>query len=75
MPTSFMTLFPPVLNSLEAMKIPIQASADLAETAIHYQSLGFDLMNMLSYKYQTRWLMLFQDLIPAEKRDEFVIEQ
>jgi polyhydroxyalkanoate depolymerase len=44
MPTSFMTLFPLVLNSLEAMKIPIQTSADLTETAIRYQSLGFDLM-------------------------------
>ena len=44
MPTSFMTLFPPVLNSLEAMKIPIQTSADFTETAIRYQSLGFDLM-------------------------------
>lgn len=45
--TSFMKLLPPVLNSLEAMKIPIQTSADLVETAIRYQSLGFDLMNML----------------------------
>jgi polyhydroxyalkanoate depolymerase len=44
MPTSFMTLFPSVLNSLEAMKIPIQTTADLTETALRCQSLGFDLM-------------------------------
>jgi len=34
MPASFMTLFPNVLNSLEAMKIPLQTSADLAETVL-----------------------------------------
>lgn len=44
MPTSLMTLFPPVLSSLEAMKIPIQTSSDLAETAIRYLSLSSDLM-------------------------------
>jgi polyhydroxyalkanoate depolymerase len=43
MPSSFMTLFPHVQNSLETMKIPIQASVDLAETTIRCQSLGFDL--------------------------------
>jgi polyhydroxyalkanoate depolymerase len=44
MPSSFMTLFPHIQNSLEAMKIPIQTGADLTKTAIRYQSLGFDLM-------------------------------
>lgn len=44
MPSSFMTLFPHVLNSLEAMKVPIQTSVDLTENAIRCQSLGFDLM-------------------------------
>ena len=34
MPASFMTLIPNVLNSLEAMKIPLQTSADLAETVL-----------------------------------------
>ena len=44
MPSSFMTLFPHLQNSLEAMKIPIMAGADLTETTIRCQSLGFDLM-------------------------------
>jgi len=44
MPSSFMTLFPHVLNSLEALKMPLQASADLTDTTIRCQSLGFDLM-------------------------------
>ncbi len=44
MPSSFMTFFPHVLNSLEALKMPLQASADLTDTTIRCQSLGFDLM-------------------------------
>ncbi len=44
MPSSFMTLFPHVLNGLEAMKIPMQTSVDLTETTIHCQRLGFDLI-------------------------------
>ena len=53
MPASFMTLLPHVLNSLEAMKIPIQTKADLAETAIRSQSLGFGLIkNTQHFGYQ-----------------------
>lgn len=53
MPASFMTLFPHVLHSLEAMKIPIQTKADLAETAIRSQSLGFGLIkNTQHFGYQ-----------------------
>jgi polyhydroxyalkanoate depolymerase len=44
MPASFMTLFPHALNGLEAMKIAIQANAELAESVIRSQSYGFDLM-------------------------------
>jgi polyhydroxyalkanoate depolymerase len=48
-----MTLFPHVLNSLEAMKIPIQTKADLADTAIRSQSLGFGLIkNTQHFGYQ-----------------------
>ena len=43
MPASFMTLFPHVQNSLEALKIPIQGTAGLAETVTGLQSLGFGL--------------------------------
>jgi polyhydroxyalkanoate depolymerase len=53
MPASFMTLFPNVLNSLEAMKIPIQTKADLADAAIRSQSLGFGLIkNTQHFGYQ-----------------------
>ncbi|MEW6377307.1 MAG: hypothetical protein AB1502_16140 [Thermodesulfobacteriota bacterium] len=44
MPDSFMTLFPQVLNSLEAIKIPIQTVATLAEMTTRSLSLGFDLI-------------------------------
>lgn len=44
MPASFMTLFPHALNVIEGMKIPIQTSADLSETATRFSSLGFDLI-------------------------------
>ena len=44
MPSSFMTLFPNILNGLEAMKIPLQTSVNLTESTLRYQSLGFDLM-------------------------------
>jgi polyhydroxyalkanoate depolymerase len=43
MPASFMTLFPQVLNSLEALKIPIQTSAALTEMEMRSLSLCFDL--------------------------------
>jgi polyhydroxyalkanoate depolymerase len=45
MPASFMTLFPNVLNSLEAMKHTIQTIATLSETIIRSHSLGFALIN------------------------------
>jgi len=44
MPTSFMKLFPHVLNSLEAIRIPIQISADFTETVVRLHSLGFNLI-------------------------------
>jgi len=48
-----MTLFPHVLNSLEALKLPIQASADLAETVIRSNHLGFGLVkNTQHFGYQ-----------------------
>jgi polyhydroxyalkanoate depolymerase len=48
-----MTLFPNVLNSLEAMKIPIQTKADIADTAIRSQSLSFGLIkNTQHFCYQ-----------------------
>ncbi len=53
MPASIMTLFPHVLNSLEAIKIPIQLSADITETAIRSHALGFGLMkNAQHFGYQ-----------------------
>lgn len=61
MPASFMSLFPNVLNTLEAMKIPIQTSADFAETANRSQELGFELLkgaNHLGYE----WLKNFMPL-------------
>jgi len=56
-----MTLFPHVQNSLEAMKIPIQTSADLTETAIRCHSLGFDLMRN-THHFNCR---LMKHLLPA----------
>jgi polyhydroxyalkanoate depolymerase len=43
MPEFFMTLFPQVLNTLEATKVPVEMSANLAEAAIECCSLAFDL--------------------------------
>lgn len=42
MPDSFMTLFPQVLNTLEATKIPLQTGANLSEVAIRSCSMGFE---------------------------------
>jgi poly(3-hydroxybutyrate) depolymerase len=42
MPASFMTLFPQVLNALEAGKIPLQTSANLSEAAIQSCHMGFE---------------------------------
>ena len=47
MPNSFMSLFRQVLNSLEAMKHPIQRNIDLAEMATESFSLGFDFIQNL----------------------------
>lgn len=44
MPASFMTLFPNVLNGLEATKHAIQTSATLSDTIIRSHSLGFALI-------------------------------
>jgi polyhydroxyalkanoate depolymerase len=71
MPSSFMTLFPNVLNSLEAMKIPIQASVDLAETTIRCQSLGFDLArnaNHFSCQLMAHFLPLTLNIKPGDCR-------
>jgi polyhydroxyalkanoate depolymerase len=74
MPSSIMTLFPHVLNTLEAMKIPIQTKAALAETAIHSNSLGFGLMkNTLGFVYE--FMRNFLPLaIPMNRRarDQFL---
>jgi polyhydroxyalkanoate depolymerase len=43
MPESFMTLFPQVLNTLEATKVPVQMSANLAEAAMQSWAMAFDL--------------------------------
>jgi polyhydroxyalkanoate depolymerase len=61
MPSSFMTLFPHVLNGLEAMKVPMQTSVDLTETAIRCQSLSFDLMR----NTQDFGCRLMKALLPA----------
>lgn len=69
MPASFMTLFPHVQNSLEALKIPVQATADLAETATGFQSLGFGLWkenNHLAFKLLEHFLPL---TTPANEED------
>ena len=44
MPDSVMTLFPQVLNNLEALKIPLQNSLTFAETQMRSVSAGFDLL-------------------------------
>jgi len=63
-----MTLFPNVLNSLEAMKIPIQTGAHLAETGIRSQSLGFELMKE-THQLGCRWLKHFLPLtFPIDER-------
>ena len=41
MPDSFMTLFPQVLNTLEATKIPLQTGANMSEAAIQSCSMSF----------------------------------
>lgn len=43
MPASVMSLFPQFLGSLEAMKIPMQASANFAGATVRSLSLGFGL--------------------------------
>lgn len=60
MPASVMTLFPHVLNTLEAMKIPIQTGAGLAATAIRSNVLGFGLMK----NAQHFGCQLIKDLLP-----------
>ena len=73
MPSSFMTLFPHVLNGLEAMKIPLQAGVDLTEATIRHQRLGFD----LARNTQQLGCRLMKHLLPAtigatpEARDRF----
>ncbi|WDN90672.1 poly(3-hydroxybutyrate) depolymerase [Desulfosarcina sp. BuS5] len=42
MPDSFMTLFPQALNTLEAIKIPLQTSANLSGAAIQSCFMGFE---------------------------------
>jgi len=67
MPASFMTLFPNVLNSLEAMKIPLQSSADLAETASRSQGLGFELLKGAN-RLGCEWLKNFMPLaVPVDE--------
>jgi polyhydroxyalkanoate depolymerase len=44
MPTSLMTLFPHVLNSLEVMKVPVQTSVAVAEALMRANSMGFGLI-------------------------------
>ncbi|MBA4392303.1 MAG: hypothetical protein C0407_02005 [Desulfobacca sp.] len=48
MPASLMTLFPQILNTLEFMKVPIQAGADLTAATIRSQALAFDIMKNTS---------------------------
>jgi len=61
MPSSFMTLFPNVLNGLEAMKVPMQTGVDLTETTIRCQSLGFNLLR----NTQDFGCRVMKDLLPA----------
>ena len=68
MPESFMTLLPQLLNHLEAIKIPIQTSAFLAEMGIRTFSLGFDLVKTgtdLTWRMTERCL----PLLLSEKRE------
>jgi polyhydroxyalkanoate depolymerase len=43
MPEFFMTLFPQVVNALEATKVPVEMSANLVEATIGFYSFAFDL--------------------------------
>jgi polyhydroxyalkanoate depolymerase len=57
-----MTLFPNVLNALEVMKIPIQVRANLADSAIRSQSLGFGLIKntqYFGYQFMKHFLPIF----------------
>ncbi len=61
MPDSFMTLFPNFLNALEAIKLPIQTTAHLAETTVRTQALGFQLLketSHLGYRLMKRFMPL-----------------
>jgi len=60
MPESFMTLFPHALNTLEATKVPVQMSADLAEAAIQSCSMAFGLTRN-TYELSCR---LMKDFLP-----------
>jgi len=65
MPESLMTLFPRLLNHLEAIKIPIQMNATLAEMGIRTVPLWFDLLKIgtdLTWRLTERCLpLLFSD--------------
>ncbi len=68
MPASFMTLFPNVLNSLEAMKIPLQTSADLAETANRSQGLALEILKGANH-LGCEWLKNFMPLaMPVDEK-------
>jgi poly(3-hydroxybutyrate) depolymerase len=60
MPESFMSLFPHVLNTLEATRVPVQMSENLAEAAIQSCSMAFDLTRN-TYEMGCR---LMKDFLP-----------
>ena len=64
MPDSMMTLFPNVLNSLEAMKLPLQASLAFNQVQIQALEAGFDLFK-LSQEVTLSSARSYSRLLPA----------
>ncbi len=67
MPDNLMNRFPYALNHLEAMKIPLQASAEMLDHGIRFLSLGFDLNNNiqdLGFQLARRWCNPFDTNLP-----------
>ena len=64
MPDSVMTLFPNVLNGLEAMKLPLQASLAFNQVQIQALEAGFDLFK-LSQELTLSSARSYSRLLPA----------
>ena len=67
MPDNLMNRFPCTLNSLEAMKIPLGAAAQMLDYGIRSLSLGFDLNNNfqnMGFALARRWCHLLDASLP-----------